>query len=353
MRKFEVQKFVQNGQVMYSTVMTAKQLLEETTIAYYDPETGKGYQRALKPKRIKKVANFLKEGGTLPSSIVVNFRGEMDFTPNDGSTNMGILRLPENIKANKLYLVDGQHRGEGIKCAIEDPEFLLTHLSDGFEFPIVITNHKTESEEMNDFRIINVNQKSVPTDLTDRLVVRDLMEKGNLSQLHEKSPKQVKIVKAVKITEQLNKRKDSPWKEKIRQANMRHTANTRISERSFSTSLNDFLKATEIFTIEKSIDVIINYWNAVHEMCPEAAKKPDEYPYLWNTTGVYSLHMVLPTVVLEAGGDLSKDRFIKILKDLEAMRDKFWKKGGKLKGIGGMSGFKKIAEEIKHDLIYE
>lgn len=119
-------------------------------------------------------------------------------------------------------------------------------------------------------------------------------------------------------------------------------------------SLKDFLKLTDATTdITKNTDILVNYWKAIHQLCPEAARDPKKYPYLWNTTGIYVLHLVLPTVMELAKGTYTTEKFKEILKQLTQMKDEHWQENGELKSIGGLGGFNKIANEIKADLVFE
>ena len=353
MRKYKAIRFRQSGQEFFNIVWTVKELEKQTQVPLFDPDTEKGYQRSPSPTRIAKAGKFIVDGGIFPTSILINYKGQIDFDveQNNGSYEWGTLRVRDDTKFN---IVDGQHRKLALNYAIN--ELQREDLAD-FHIPIVLSNFKTELSEMQNFRIINREQKSVPTDLTDRLIARELEETTDLETLMRQGHlKRYRLLKSVEIVKQINDRSSSPWHEKIKQPNVTraNAPDATVTERSMTQSLKDYLKVTDATSdINKNVDTVVNYWKAIHELCPEAAKEEDKYPYLWNTTGIYVLHMILPTVMELSKGEYTKEKFKEILKPLHQMKSEYWQNNGLLKGIGGLGGFNKIANEIKADLVFQ
>ena len=353
MRKYKVEKFRQSGKDFYNLIMTVKELENIAKVPLFDPNTEKGYQRLPSQTRIKNAAEYITKGGVFPTSILVNYRGKINFETEDSNDlqEWGTLRLDDN---QKLNIVDGQHRELSLLHAIKKMQ--RDDLRD-FQIPVVISNFQTELEEMQNFRIINRKQKSVPTDLTDRLIAKELEETTDLEQLMRAGRyKSYRKFKSVEIVKKLNEWEKSPWYQKIKQANVtkNQAPDSTVNERSMTQSLKSYLKVTDATSnIDKNVEMIANFWKAIHELCPEAAKDEKKYPYMWNTTGIYTLHMILPTVMELAKGEYTKEKFKDILQPLPQMKSEYWQKNGLLKGIGGLGGFNKIANDIRADLVFQ
>ena len=105
-----------------------------------------------------------------------------------------------------LRVIDGQHRIEGLRYAIDEKdESSLAFL----EIPVVIVEIQERTEEMEQFRIINGTAKSVRTDLVNSILTAIAEEQG-ADAIPEKDQWKVVVTKTV---DGLNRREDSPWKD--------------------------------------------------------------------------------------------------------------------------------------------
>ncbi len=78
------------------------------------PEAIETYQRMLKPKRLKDIAEYINDGGKFPTNIVINLQYNkkkgLTFNKKEqiGDLVFGELRLPNNYAS--AWVIDGQHR---------------------------------------------------------------------------------------------------------------------------------------------------------------------------------------------------------------------------------------------------
>lgn len=344
-------RFTQAGTPFYILVFSGLELKTNTRTPWYDPVTETGYQRKPRDTRIKKAAKYLQEGGTFPTSVLVNCRKPLDFRieADLGIFQYGALRIPEDADLN---LVDGQTRELGIEAAVNG---LGVEGLDDFGLPVVLSNFPDEFTEMQHFRTINREQKSVPTDLTDRLLAKELHQKSSQEELIRSGKMGIlRSWKAVQVARLLNERDESPWKDLVKPPNTQGSSASlsMVSERSMSQSLKDVIRRMETFTPEEIAKVVVNYWRAVMKRCELASNDKDGYPYLWNTTGIYTMHMLFPAVYERALGDTSVENFERLLSKISELRSDMWVKDGDLKGIGGIGGFKKVSSELTAELIH-
>ena len=73
------------------------------------------YQRLLIPNRLRKITEFIDEGGYFPNSIIINFnttkRRRLEFQPSqktEDSKSKMELEIPNAYSI--AYIIDGQHR---------------------------------------------------------------------------------------------------------------------------------------------------------------------------------------------------------------------------------------------------
>ena len=122
------------------------------------------YQRLIKKSRLKKIADFVNNGGFFPNSVVLNIeagRRGLRFDKKYGDSEeakIGVLHLPQTFRA--AYVIDGQHRLYGYA----DSEFAETEL-----IPVVAFVDLPRSNQVRMFMEINENQKAVPKNLRSTL----------------------------------------------------------------------------------------------------------------------------------------------------------------------------------------
>ena len=148
----------------YSFAISPRHLLKISFVnhqALNHPDGRPAYQRMINKNRIKKIGQFITQGGFFPTNLLVNLmeKCRFDLLPNsdnaEGSLKFGWLYLPNKYKS--AWIVDGQHRLYGFSNLeekyLDDTLFVLA-----FEK----MDTKTEADL---FITINHEQKSVPKSL--------------------------------------------------------------------------------------------------------------------------------------------------------------------------------------------
>ena len=354
--KLKALEVSQNGIKMYLTNIDAKTLIEKGEVDEWGNKNKAGYQRKISPARAREFSKFIRQNDSIsPLSILVNVREK------NLSYDNGYLEISDDAN---FWIVDGQHRVEGLNFAIEkDSKY------ENFEVPIIITNLEQFNEATN-FLIINKTQKGVRSDLAERFLhryvkklgspaVKKLLDEGIMKTImkgYDWKPK------AIDIVDNLNKT-NGPWKNKIRSPNDTK-GETLVNQKSFTDSLevllrDDFFKRLDADTLTK---ILINYWEAWKEVIPEPFEEPDNYVLL-KTTGVFVVNRMLPFIsdfATDKNGNrvLQKDKFVEVLDNMSTAKlADYWHKKGGISGIVGagkmgtsQKTFKTVQEFIEDEI---
>jgi DNA sulfur modification protein DndB len=124
------------------------------------------YQRLIKKSRLKKVSEFVRDGGFFPNSIIVNVetpkrKGDLTFDlvgKSASESKVGLLHLPQTYRA--AYVIDGQHRLYGYANSPRGETDLI---------PVVAFVNLPQTEQVKLFMQINENQQAVPKNLRNTL----------------------------------------------------------------------------------------------------------------------------------------------------------------------------------------
>ena len=323
-------EIIQNGTPIYVTYMTAKQLsdLKKIKVDIFKREDEEGYQREISNKRSEEFAKYvINAKGISPISVLLNVRKKINFVRING--DYGKLNIHDD---SYMWIVDGQHRRQGLLIAIKDREEY-----ENYQIPIVITNLTTTYEEAKQFIIINKTQKGVRSDLAERLLGRIFEEEENIiSQMPSTVIRGITwMPKAIEISEKINERKDSVWYKKIRFPN-EPKLTTISSQKSFTESLRPIIKNEiyEHYNVEEITELLVRYWTAISELCPNAFNLPNEH-LIQKTIGIFTLHRLFPLVISYCGEKVTKERIKEILSKMEkGMNDNYWNKNGQI-GLAG------------------
>ena len=130
-----------------------------------DAEAVGTYQRLLKKRRLKDIAQHIDEsGGVFPTNIVINFRHarslrfDQSGPIGDDPTVLGTLHLPNTYKC--AWVIDGQHRLYG---------FSLSQRASKGKVPVLAFEGLEPREEVKLFVDINTKQVRVPRNLLIQL----------------------------------------------------------------------------------------------------------------------------------------------------------------------------------------
>ena len=341
-------EIIQNNIPIYITYMTAKQLsdLKKIKVDIFKREDEEGYQREISDKRSEEFAKYIINAkGISPVSILINVRKKLTFERKMGG--YGKLNIPDD---SYMWIVDGQHRRQGLVIATNDREEY-----ENYQIPIVITNLTKAYEEAKQFIIINKTQKGVRSDLAERFLSRLFEETEDIiSQMPSTVTRGITwIPKAIEVSEKINERKDSVWYKKIRFPNELKLT-TISSQKSFTESLRPIIRNEifESYDIEETTELLVRYWNAISELCPNSFKLPQEH-LIQKTIGIFTLHRLFPLVTSYCGEKITKERIKDVLSKMEkGMNDNYWSNNGQI-GLAGTNQkafsiiYKKLSEYLE------
>lgn len=159
------------------------------------------YQRLIKKDRLKKIREFINNGGYFPNSLVVSIddkKVRFDAATKTSGTDskIGTLYLPSKYRS--IYIIDGQHRLYGYS----DSKYAHNNV-----IPVVAFVDLDPDRQVEMFMEINENQKSVSKALRNTLN-SDLLWASN-------DPKKRNEALMLKVAESLGSRKDSPLYERV------------------------------------------------------------------------------------------------------------------------------------------
>lgn len=353
-------KIRQRGFTLYITTMKAADLLNCYKIDRWSEGNPSGYQRALVPVRVRKAATYLlKEEGVFPTSILVNVRGKVEFKPKrniDNFAEFGELTISE--ESLPFSIVDGQHRLEGLTTAAEQDPNLLD-----YPLPVTIISLPEVYNEMRQFYIVNTRQKGVPTDLVQRHLYEMSLKMGKPTLLVLEGEKAVLTAEAIPIVDLIRTDPSSPWYNGVQLPGEKKEKNHVIKQRPLTDSITYIFKSRPSFRRKDPKEFtknLIDYWNAIKELFPEAFQDPKNYT-LQKTPGTYSLNMTFSHVyeICEEANDCSKDKMKEILSKMfenvaaaipvEKIDSDFWhrKEGHPLAMGTSMKFMKALAEYFR------
>ena len=314
---------------LYITALPLKVLEERGDIDRRHPGNPEGYQREPNANRINNemVKYLTGEIGSYPTSILVNVRDSVKYEPKERFNGMelGHLTIPASAK---LIIIDGQHRVESLKQARR----LIGKISENWakdieEYPLPITILKVDRMmEMVHFYIVNARQRSVPTDLAFELL-REMVYRRTLPQNVAKSirglikPSELWKAKAMEITNIINEDSRSVWRGRLQRVGEEREERHIAKAKSFAQSLQHIVKDRTFSNMDDRIlaQLLIDYWNAIYELYPEAFVEPGQYT-ITTYTGLNAFHMLFPFVYstcVTRKGNITMDVMREVLSHLK------------------------------------
>lgn len=273
---------------MYLTTLPVVEL-DYCSIDRWDPQKAgdwKGYQRGLIQEKIRDLAQYLERSdGILPVAGLLNVRdkGTLSFSAKKNSKpSSGTLTVPDYTR---LWVVDMQHRLEGIKLA-HSKGFLKN-----FWVPVLITEGLGAVKEAAQFYIINTQSRRMGVDLTRRL----LIEHNEIRDLADVPDWELK---GVQIAISLNKRiKHNPWYGRIREPETERMKDNIATEKSFVPSLRWLLTSPRARrkSARHLARFLANYWEGIRANIPKAFEAPRSY-LIQKTSGFMAFHRLAPEI---------------------------------------------------------
>lgn len=281
----------QGDTLFYYTSIPAVDLIDEDkfTADRWNNASQQGYQREINEPHSRRIAQFIRgKGGAntnvLPTPVVINIRGKLTVSTPDAN---GMVTI-EVSDREPGYIIDGQHRIEGVRKISKDDE---NDVLDSYELGVILTNFNLE-EEMVHFKNLN-GTSNRPSKSLAQVIGHQLY------QLSGEAPvtwNEQATNSAVALTIRLATDPASPFFGKIAIGGLR--------KRSFHTTVQSaFVQALmPLFTNGRFSDptiqpeityqYVLHFWKAVQAVWPEAMANP-ESSTIQRTVGLNPLTKVL------------------------------------------------------------
>lgn len=147
--RYAISLIRQGAHRFYTLTMPSNVLASCSYATSKDENPLEGFQRVLDKGRAQEIANYIDEGGTIPSSIVLSAQPESNFRGVDRSKTAAFKFMP-----HAFLIIDGQHRVFGFAKA-----------KTAFRVPVVIYDNLSKEEEARLFIDINTKQRPVSKEL--------------------------------------------------------------------------------------------------------------------------------------------------------------------------------------------
>lgn len=188
--KFDVpaMKITFRGLTMYNFLIEPENLLRIAYVFRRGLAGSMAYQRALSASRIKRITDYLKNGGSFVNNLILNFKETLAFKnfeeilemgiPKPDWMEIGLLSIPQ--KYCSAQVIDGQHRLYGFTAAEKAKKELRLSVTAFEKLP--------EEEQAKIFVDINKEQRPVPSNLLWDLLgqIRQNTDDGVISNLVKK-----------------------------------------------------------------------------------------------------------------------------------------------------------------------
>ena len=295
---------IQQGNLaLYLTYVTPEDLFNNDfyAVSKLEPTTEEGYQRILNAQRANRLARHLKEAfpkgyAHIPTTVFLATEHPVDFDQESGRIRF------ETDEVCPFSVVDGQHRIEGLKRALDDDDSSLCD----FKLPATIAVDLDHTHQMYHFYIVNTTQKPIDAGLSQQITSRFTNMKGikDLPYFPHWLDREVERgtdAKALKLVEFLNNDASSPLNGRVRMAN----DETRRGNRNEQASIVSIFKR-EIFTgnpvaRERDYDrlhaIMLNYFEAVNSIF--VANTDPDSSIVWRNNGLFFFSLISKWILEE------------------------------------------------------
>lgn len=267
------------------------------------------YQRMVKPTRLKSIGQYIDNGGTFPTNIVVNIKIDalgFDIKEQFGNTTTGVLNLPGQY--GSAWVIDGQHRLYGYAYAGRSAE------DDKSVVSVLAYENLPVRKEVEMFVDINTKQVKVPRNLVNEII--------STLDIEDDDPRKRLDAMCARIVLGLGERKGSPVCGRIQTVGEKKDNFQCLTLTSFADGIdennllgrvhksgkksvgtlvpgplgNHSLEAADIMT--KASDALVSYLNIFAKSAPEHWALGDaKGGYLCTNLGIRSLLVVFRKLV--------------------------------------------------------
>ncbi|SKB40657.1 DGQHR domain-containing protein [Sphingobacterium nematocida] len=370
--KIQVTQYTQNNQDFLSAVFPVETILSTSEILIYGDVEG-GYQRKPNPLHIKRITKYIldnKHTFIFPSSIILG--ADESIKNNIVTDSSGCwLKIDEN---NKIFrVVDGQHRTEGLREAINKDKSLA-------KFPlqviIALSKESNRSVELQIFTDINSKAKRINTDLAelarfDYEILENHIDKNNINR-HI----------GIKTAYYLKDKKESVWHNAIKFDIHAEVTIGIIGIKMFSESISKLIEKyrkdnpVDLNTVSSSHLILYcneaseylgaflsKIWDNVIKQKWEATFKRDfvtndegdivpiyyskEY-YIQKGIGIHAINPIIGDICNEYGFNDAERNISKAINESKITTDD-WRMKGPFAGFNSGSGFGKVRRAILNE----
>lgn len=374
-------RYFQDEHEFYSTVLSLKQVIHSAKPQIYKKNGELGYQRTLNELHYIKIKNSIikrkaDDISTLvsPTSIVIGIDRKRIGELNLLEIENDLFKLDFDESKELFRVIDGQHRLEGFKLALDSNPELIEYK---FNVIIMIIEEGKKRVEVNMFSDINSKAKPLKMDLT-------LLAKYNYDLLEQAENIDISEHIAIRIAYKLNEMDtgNNVWRNGIKIDINDPTSPGIVGFKSFFESVRPIcINVDKILgkslDSNSSYDIKIKYIDEVSELLVSQVFSPfwvkvsnnwgkafkeskyhhnydylniiyDTNYYIQKTMGVKALHIILKECLEENDYNLTT-AFMAInnIFNKTSIDTTDWEVGGRFSGLSSESGFKKISRIIK------
>lgn len=348
----------QGNLILYLTYVTPTDLFENGfySVDKLEPKTNDGYQRILNATRANRLSRHLAEAlekgyANIPTSIFLATSRLIDFDIASGLIHF------ETEDVCPFSVVDGQHRIEGLKRALQDKDTPLWN----FKLPATIAVNLDDTHQMYHFYIVNTTQKPVEKDLAQQITrrftdMRGIEQLPYLPHWLRRQVDQGTDAKSLKMIEFLNETPESPLRSRVKMANDATKRGNRVTQGSLVTLFKEhILSGTNPITSESDLDrqcrIVLNYFRAVDQIFVANIKADDTV--VWLNNGLFFFLLISKWVfssIYASTRDFTVGSISKTLRDALSELDddyqviahpEWWQRGA-----GGASGMNRGAARL-------
>ncbi len=262
----------QGNLTLYLTYITPNDLFTDNfyTVDKLEPRTQAGYQRILDERRARRLSRHLVEADEegyahLPTTVFLATSKSVKF---DKKTNT--LEFQKELVC-PFNVVDGQHRIEGLRRAVENKKELKR-----FQLPVTIATDLDDVHQMYHFFIVNTTQVAVDRSLQQQITRRftDMQGVSDMPYTPHWLEREINIgrdARALRMVEFLNEDPDSPLFGRVQMANDPNSRN-KIKQASVVNMLKSevFIASNPLIAQENDYTrqnrIMLNYFRTVDDL---------------------------------------------------------------------------------------
>ncbi|WP_025886691.1 DGQHR domain-containing protein [Asaia prunellae] len=202
-----------------------------------DPELG--FQRTLDESRALSISNYVRNGGVIPSSIILSAQESAGLQYVSRNKTLGF-----TVSPSSFLIIDGQHRVFGFRKLVE------SGFVEKLRIPVVIFPELSPVQEARIFIDVNTLQQPVPRELL--LDIKKLAETENMEEI---------------LLDQLftyfEEENDSYLSDKLSRYEKKKN---KISKVTFYDSIKPLLRTFEVNNTNKLYTMLNSYFSAVRDI---------------------------------------------------------------------------------------